>query len=44
MIAQEQYMALKFENDLILSDRSAIDFYAYYETIWGRDEMLFSFN
>lgn len=43
MIAQEQYMALKFENDLILSDRSAIDFYAYYETIWGRDEMLFSF-
>lgn len=42
-LIKECELILKDGTDVLVSDRSVIDFYAYYETMYGRDETLFNF-
>lgn len=43
MVVRESEMCLKDGTDVIISDRSVLDFYAYYETMYGRSDYLFDF-
>lgn len=42
-LIKECELILKDGTDILVSDRSIVDFYAYYETMYGRDETLFNF-
>lgn len=42
-LIKECELLLKHGTDTIVSDRSVIDFYAYYETMYGRNKVLFDF-
>lgn len=42
-LIKECELLLKHGTDVIVSDRSVIDFYAYYETMYGRNETMFAF-
>lgn len=42
-LIKECELLLKHGTDVIVSDRSVIDFYAYYETMYGRNAELFNF-
>lgn len=42
-LIKECELLLKHGTDVIVSDRSVIDFYAYYETMYGRNEPLYNF-
>lgn len=42
-LIKECELLLKHGTDVIVSDRSVIDFYAYYETMYGRNETMFNF-
>ena len=43
MMAKENEMALRDGTDYLVSDRSVLDFYAYYEYQYGRSEEFFNF-
>lgn len=42
-LIKECELLLKHGTEVIVSDRSVIDFYAYYETMYGRNHVLFDF-